>query len=822
MTDSTHSATGTAAQNLDDATRPAAWWRTEWLLFLLLLIVLLVSLATFGDVTAFIRGDWPTMFVPPYAFLGERLRALAVPGWNPYQFSGLPFAADPSSGWMYLPAMAIYTLLPPLAATTVFIAFHLLLSAAAAYALARLTGLVPLAAFVTGLAFVLPWAVPAAASAVLMLQVTTWLPIALIGVEITRVAAPRWQQLGGIALSGLAISQILAAWLGQAAYYSLLVIGGWVAWRTLLTPPPGWTWRTRLIMCLVAGLGVLATGVVLNAAALLIRLDANARSNSPGGAYTGISGWIDSRAGLTLPDIVRGLAGGFSSSSWYYAGAAVIALALLAPILAPRWPPLLFWVITTVVAIALVFPDPNVIARIAYAIFPRFEEIHTHLQSRILMVVPLSVAMLAGASVNALLAPEFVTLARWQRALSIAAPIVVALLAWQGWRGEVISRGALAASLAVLAIALIAMLAPRHAHPYVLAAVVSAVIIWDPVGRALVSGWGPGGGPERSLEAALDGELDTFLHNNGAATFIRQATSDEPGRYAGFDPALLPRPSRHGELPPQAYRNAWLGPSNWLLVQNWGTWFGIEDIQGYNPIHIRRYGEYIDTMNGHRQEYHETNVFTTGISSPLLDLLNLRFYVVPADAADRRDLSAMATKLPVPYQDEHVLVIENPDALPRAWIVHEARTMPEAEIVPALADGTVDPRQVALLEESPPALTKPGQGSSDAATYTSLSPESFTVQASTVAPGLLVLSEVWDPGWQATVDGVPTEIMRANGIFMAAPLDAGEHTVVFRYLPPYFWLGVAITLAGVIGLLGGGIWLSIRERRQLLTGEGAA
>jgi hypothetical protein len=420
--------------------------------------------------------------------------------------------------------------------------------------------------------------------------------------------------------------------------------------------------------------------------------------------------------------------------------------------------------------------------------------------------------MLAGASVHALLTGSFATRARWQQVLSLAVPVVVALMALLSWRLELISRAALAVALVVLAIALIGLLAPRHTHPILLTAALAAVIIWDPVGRALISGWGPNAGPDRSLNAALAGDLETFLHDNGAATFIKQATAEEPGRYAGFDPSLLPRPSRHGELPPQAYRNAWLGPANWLLVHNWGTWFGIEDVQGYNPIHIRDYGEYIDAMNGHRQEYHETNVFTAGISSPLLDLLNLRYFVVPANAADRRDLSVMATKLPVPYEDEHVLVIENPDALPRAWIVHEARTLPAAEIVPALADGSVNPRQVALLEGNAPSLSVPDQDGTDTVHYTRLSPESFSVAASAPTPGLLVLSEIWDPGWHATVDGVPTDILRANGIFMAVPLEPGDHEVVFRYLPPHFWLGVAITVGGALSLLGGGIWLYRRER----------
>ncbi|MFT4039456.1 MAG: YfhO family protein, partial [Thermomicrobiales bacterium] len=722
--------------------------------------------------------------------------------------------ADPSSGWGYFPAMAFYTVLPPLPATTVFLAFHLLLSAAAAYALARLTGIGPAAAAVAGLAYVLPWAVPAAASAVLMLQVTTWLPIALIGVEVARIASKHWLRLAGVALGGLAISQILAAWLGQAAYYSLLVIAGWIAWRTLVTPPTGWGWRARLLHCVLVGVGVVTTGVLLNAMALLIRLDANARSNTPGGDYTGISGWTDSLVGLSLPDALRELAGGFGTGSWLYVGAAVIALALLAPVLAPRWPPLLFWIITPIIAICLVLPEPTIVAKVAYAVLPRFEQIHTHLMSRVLMVAPLSVAMLAGASAQTLFAAA--SLPRWRVGAGVLAVAIVAVVAVLGWQAQLISRGAMAAMLAILGVAFLALILARYVQPQVLLIALAAIIVWDPVGRALLAGWGPGGGPERSMTAALGGQIAPFLDDNGAATFIRDASADDAGRYAGFDPSLLPRPSRHGELPPQAYRNAWLGPANWLLVQNWGTWFGIEDVQGYNPVHIMRYGEYIDALNGHRQEYHETDIFTPGIASPLLDLLNLRFFVVPANAASRRDLSAMATKLPVLYRDDNVLVIENPEALPRAWIVHEAQTLPDEQILPALASGSVDPRQTALLETTAPTLAQPPDAGAEAASYHRLSPEAFAVAATAASDGLLVTSEIWDPGWQATIDGRAAPVLRANSIFMTLALPPGEHTVEFRYVPPYFWLGMVLTAITALALLIGGVWLARRDRQRVL------
>ena len=117
-------------------------------------------------------------------------------------------------------------------------------------------------------------------------------------------------------------------------------------------------------------------------------------------------------------------------------------------------------------------------------------------------------------------------------------------------------------------------------------------------------------------------------------------------------------------------------------MHNWGTWFGVADIQGYNPVQLQRYVEYIDALNGHRQEYHERDLFPAGLTSPLLDLLNLRYLLVPADAPERADLAPLVAELPTVYADEHVRILENPEALPRAWLVHQAEQVAPGEASP--------------------------------------------------------------------------------------------------------------------------------------------
>ena len=93
---------------------------------------------------AWVGMDTATAFFPWYSFLGEQLRPGHLPVWNPHTFSGAPFAADPESGWMYLPAMLFFSVLPLDAAVRASLLFHVLLAALSTYALARSLGANPL------------------------------------------------------------------------------------------------------------------------------------------------------------------------------------------------------------------------------------------------------------------------------------------------------------------------------------------------------------------------------------------------------------------------------------------------------------------------------------------------------------------------------------------------------------------------------------------------------------------------------------------------------------------------------------------------------
>jgi uncharacterized membrane protein YfhO len=50
-------------------------------------------------------------------------------------------------------------------------------------------------------------------------------------------------------------------------------------------------------------------------------------------------------------------------------------------------------------------------------------------------------------------------------------------------------------------------------------------------------------------------------------------------------------------------------------------------------------------------------------------------------------------------------------------------------------------------------------------------------------PAILLLNDVWHPWWRASVDGVQTEILKANAIFRAVVVPSGDHVVRFSFHP---------------------------------------
>jgi len=258
-----------------------------------------------------------------------------------------------------------------------------------------------------------------------------------------------------------------------------------------------------------------------------------------------------------------------------------------------------------------------------------------------------------------------------------------------------------------------------------------------------------------------------------------------------------------------------------LQVNNRATVWGIWDIQGYNPVQPERYGDLMSAVNGHAQDYHDANVFPDGVGSPLLDLLNVRYVILPAHAnAGLPDFQWLVERLPTVYEDAEVMILERESALARAWVVHGVRATADTEALELLANGTVNASQTALVGDGPISIEAASTGAQESVSIIDHDPDRIRARSTTGSSGMVVFSEMFDPGWSAVIDGVSAPLHRVDFAVMGIVVPAGVHVIELRYRTPGLLLGAAISLFTFAAILWAYAWFGINRPKRGPTSKG--
>jgi hypothetical protein len=193
-------------------------------------------------------------------------------------------------------------------------------------------------------------------------------------------------------------------------------------------------------------------------------------------------------------------------------------------------------------------------------------------------------------------------------------------------------------------------------------------------------------------------------------------------------------------------------------------------------------------------------------SSRLYDLFNVRYVIAKKDVTLDWDKFVLAFD-----GDPKLNVYENRRALPRAFVVGQVQPVASHEAAwEAIHAPDFDPATTAVVEgASASASTGRGQVSE-----MRTGPNRLSLKVEVDGPALLVVSQVWYPGWQVSVDGrAQGSPLRADYLFQGVALEAGSHTVELRFAPPLWRLGWV--LAGVtLAVLLVGALVGARHRRQ--------
>ncbi len=206
-----------------------------------------------------------------------------------------------------------------------------------------------------------------------------------------------------------------------------------------------------------------------------------------------------------------------------------------------------------------------------------------------------------------------------------------------------------------------------------------------------------------------------------------------------------------------------------------------------------------------------------GLDSPLFDLLGVKYIVSTLDLDQIDPLIDKETQKFLSIPAQCLKIYENKSALPLAFVVHKIIIANQELARNYLSDQKFSPRESAVIEGHVNArLAEFPKGSElmlgrtlekeDSVELLKRTNNNIVFYVRTSSDGVLVVNDVYYPGWKAYIDGERSEVFIANYTFKGVYLPAGEHRIEFIFDPPSFYWGLAISLTTVlIGLVLGSV-----------------
>lgn len=166
-------------------------------------------------------------------------------------------------------------------------------------------------------------------------------------------------------------------------------------------------------------------------------------------------------------------------------------------------------------------------------------------------------------------------------------------------------------------------------------------------------------------------------------------------------------------------------------------------------------------------------------------------------------------------------VLKNNNALPKAFFPPSYKVISGIDILNNLKQNNFDAKKVVFLEKEP-AVKIDAPDSTASAEVTGYALHDITINANASGNNLLYLSETYYPaGWNAFIDGQPTEIYKTNYLFRSIVVPKGKHTVEFKFEPESYFTGKKIAIGSNIVLILvfaaaiGGIYMKRKKKEEV-------
>lgn len=233
-----------------------------------------------------------------------------------------------------------------------------------------------------------------------------------------------------------------------------------------------------------------------------------------------------------------------------------------------------------------------------------------------------------------------------------------------------------------------------------------------------------------------------------------------------------------------------------------------KSIGGYHAAKLRRYQEMIEQYISPEMQALYGAVSKAGGDMtqvkgdsiyPVLNMLNTKYFIFPLEGGQ-------------------TVPIQNPYVYGNAWLVDKLDYVNNAnEEMEAI--GKIDLRHQAVADAKFKEILGEAAEQDTASTVviTSYEPNRLSYEVNSGKGGVLVFSEIYYPGWTATVDGQPAKLGRVNYILRAMNIQPGKHQVELSFFPKTVdrTEAVAYTAYGILILLVvGAVFVEWKKRQD--------
>jgi hypothetical protein len=244
--------------------------------------------------------------------------------------------------------------------------------------------------------------------------------------------------------------------------------------------------------------------------------------------------------------------------------------------------------------------------------------------------------------------------------------------------------------------------------------------------------------------------------------------------------------------------------------QNTDVSYFHHSVGGYHAVKLRRYQELIEhrlsreyqqIVNAFQNAHSLEDIYPALAASPSLNMLNTRYIIYNAEQPPLR----------------------NPFAFGNSWFVQEIEIAGNADAEMAALDA-IHPLQTAVVDKRFASELEgftPQQDSTATISLEKYRPNRLTYQSRTTTEQLAVFSEIYyRPGWKVKIDGQEASHFRADWILRAMRVPAGEHTIVFEFLPGGYIAAAHVSsyasfliLLLLTGAVGYSVWKELKQKK---------